>query len=216
MSLDTPEPVFARKSDYAYLKLRELIRSGEISEGAEVNQEALSAQLGVSTTPIREALRRLEAEGFVVLGAHKNARVTPLTVEEAQELLEMRVTLHALAAGLAATRATEADVEGMRSALRSLAEEPTNAAYRELHRRVYSAAHNTLLDETLDRLWARAERYRDVIEAPRDQVRQQGELKALVDAIAAHDVDAARELMAKQIEQGSVALAIEILDRRSQ
>ncbi|HYO40725.1 MAG TPA: GntR family transcriptional regulator, partial [Nocardioidaceae bacterium] len=65
------------KADYAYAEVRERIMSGALPQGATVSQEALAAELEVSTTPLREAMRRLSAEGLVVLDAHRDARVAP-------------------------------------------------------------------------------------------------------------------------------------------
>ena len=65
------------KADYAYAEVRERIMSGVLPQGATVSQEALAAELEVSTTPLREAMRRLSSEGLVVLDAHRDARVTP-------------------------------------------------------------------------------------------------------------------------------------------
>jgi hypothetical protein len=68
------------------------------------NQEELAAANGISVTPLREAIRRVAAEGFIVLAAHRDARVAPLSPEEARSLSEMRAALESLAAGLAAER----------------------------------------------------------------------------------------------------------------
>ena len=63
------------KTDYAYAALRKRIMSGALPHGSAVSQEALAAELNVSTTPLREAMRRLASEGLVILDAHRDARV---------------------------------------------------------------------------------------------------------------------------------------------
>src|SRR5262249_3959352 len=97
---------FATKGELAYTRVRGLIVTGALEPGSTLNQETLARELGISTTPLREALGRLESEGLVELGAHRDARVTPLTGDEARDLLELRLSLDPLAARLAAERRT--------------------------------------------------------------------------------------------------------------
>src|SRR3954452_22975340 len=101
---------FATKSDLAYTRVRELILSGELEPGAVINQATLARQIGISTTPLREALKRLKQRGLVELDAHRDARVTPLDAEEARDLLELRLSLDPLAASLAAQRRSSQDI----------------------------------------------------------------------------------------------------------
>jgi DNA-binding GntR family transcriptional regulator len=158
--------LFATKSDFAYTRVRELILSGELEPGAVINQAILARQIGISTTPLREALKRLKQQGLVELDAHRDARVTPLDPEEARDLLEVRRALDPLAASLAADRRTKQDVAEMRAALEgleALASNPTVqqlVAHRRFHAAIYRASHNALLAETLDGLWDTADRYR--------------------------------------------------------
>src|SRR4051812_7643689 len=107
---------FATKSDFAYTRVRELILSGELEPGAVINQAFLAKQIGISTTPLREALKRLKQQGMVELDAHRDARVTPLDAEEARDLLEVRRSLDPLAVGLAAERRTKDEIHRMRQA----------------------------------------------------------------------------------------------------
>src|SRR3712207_5894504 len=97
------------KADYAYSAVREQIMSGALPQGSVVSQEALAAELNVSTTPLREAMSRLSSEGLVILGAHRDARVAPLTAAEARSLFEIRQQLDPLAVRLAAERRDEVD-----------------------------------------------------------------------------------------------------------
>src|SRR5829696_7666000 len=105
-----PAGLYLTKSDYAYTRLRDGVLSGEFAPGTVLNQANLAKTIGISTTPLREALRRLKSEGLVELDAHRDARVAPLTAEEARDLLEVRRSLDPLAAGLAAQRRTTADI----------------------------------------------------------------------------------------------------------
>ena len=128
------------KTGFAYLSLRELIITGELTPGTAIQQGDLAKKMGVSTTPLREAIRRLSAEGLISLSAHKDARVTEVTADEARHLLEVRDQLDPLAAGLAAARRTEDELTRILQAssqLQPLSEGvylPALMDHREFHR----------------------------------------------------------------------------------
>jgi DNA-binding GntR family transcriptional regulator len=84
--------------------IRERILAGEFQPGERLAEEALSAELGVSRMPVREALRKLAAEGIVTIEPRRGASVTSYTPQQVQELVEVRATLEALNAKLAARR----------------------------------------------------------------------------------------------------------------
>lgn len=196
---------FTTKSDYAYTTLRGLILSGEFAPGQVLNQATLARTIGISTTPLREGLRRLKSEGLVELDAHRDARVTDLTATEARDLLELRASLDPLAVSLAARRRTGSDVREIRAALRGLEplrRNPANAdlaAHRRFHSALYRASHNDLLVATLDGLWDKADRYRrHALETGRgDEERdvKAAEHRQLVEHVVAGDADAAADLM---------------------
>ena len=114
--MSQPAELFETKSDYAYRQVRDRILSGELQPGAVIQQRDLASLIGISTTPLREALKRLKSEGLVELDAHRDARISPLRAEEARDLLELRKSLDPLAAGLAAQRRTNADIQAIRAA----------------------------------------------------------------------------------------------------
>src|SRR3954453_19819920 len=87
------ELTYLSKADAVYAELRRRILEGELAPGAALNQEQVAAALGVSTTPVREALRRLESEALVRTVAHREVYVTPLEVEELVALYEVRENL---------------------------------------------------------------------------------------------------------------------------
>jgi DNA-binding GntR family transcriptional regulator len=202
--------LFATKSDYAYTRIRELILSGELEPGAVIPQAVLARQIGISTTPLREALRRLKQQGLVELDAHRDARVAPLDAEEARNLLEVRRSLDPLAASLAAGRRTTGDLAEMRAALDGLESLPSNptveqlVAHRRFHAAIYRASYNSLLVQTLDGLWDSADRYRrhalqlDRSAAERD--RTAAEHTRLVEAIDSGDGAAAADIMRAHVE----------------
>jgi DNA-binding GntR family transcriptional regulator len=175
-----------------------------------INQAVLARQIGISTTPLREALKRLKQQKLVELDAHRDARVTPLDAEEARDLLEMRRSLDPLAASLAADRRTKLDIAEMRSSLEGLDALPSNptvqqlVAHRRFHAALYRASHNALLVETLDGLWDTADRYRrhglQVERSPEERALKAREHTLLFEAIVEGDGDTAADVMRTHIE----------------
>jgi DNA-binding GntR family transcriptional regulator len=204
-----PFELYSTKSDFAYTTLRARILTGEFAPGQVLNQATLARTIGISTTPLREALRRLKSEGLVELGAHKDARVTDLTSEEARDLLELRRSLDPLAAALAAERRTKTDIAAIREAAAGV--EPLRPdfgveeliAHRRLHAAVYRASHNDLLIATLDGLWDKSDRYRRVgLEVERSQAERDvktAEHARLVECVVAGDADGAAAVMREHI-----------------
>jgi DNA-binding GntR family transcriptional regulator len=204
------DPGFATKSDLAYTRVRGLILSGELAPGAVLPQAALAQQIGISTTPLREALRRLKQEGLVELDAHRDARVRPLDATEARDLLELRRSLDPLAASLAAQRRTDTDLDELRVALDGLEALSTSPSIAQLeshhrfHAAIHRASHNALLVQTLDGLWVKTDRYRrhgletgrsdDELEARATEHRQ------LFEAVRDGDADTAADLMRRHVE----------------
>jgi DNA-binding GntR family transcriptional regulator len=214
------ESGFATKSDLAYTRIRALILSGELAPGAVLPQAALARTIGISTTPLREALRRLKQEGLVELDAHRDARVRSLDAAEARDLLEMRRTLDPLAASLAAERRTEADLADLRAALdglETLSSQPTVTqldSHHRFHAAIHRASHNTLLVETLDGLWVKTDRYRhhglEVGRSEAERGARATEHRMLFEAIQHGDPDTAAELMRRHVD---TSLGARSLDR---
>ncbi|MFI6086261.1 GntR family transcriptional regulator [Streptomyces sp. NPDC051217] len=204
-----PRPALT-KNAYVYEELRRRILAGELVQGQSLSQEQLAVELGVSTTPMREALRRLDAEGLVTIDAHRDARVTRLDAEEARSLFEIREQLDPLAAKLAANRRTDADRDAIAAALKSL--EPlttptdfqTLLVHRAFHRSIYTASHNSLLMSLLEGLWDKADRYRLLSleskpDSPEDQERVRHEHAAIAEAVIAGDARSAERAMKKHV-----------------
>lgn len=204
-----PAGVYATKSDYAYTRLRDGILTGEFEPGTVLHQATLAKTIGISTTPLREAMRRLMTEGLVELDAHRDARVSALTGEEARDLLEVRRSLDPLAAALAAERRTKEDIRAMREAAASLHALPDRpsvvdlVAHRRFHAAIYTASHNDLLIGTLEGLWDKADRYRRLglqVEREQDERDQKDREHAeLLDAVVRGDGETAAAVMLQHI-----------------
>jgi DNA-binding GntR family transcriptional regulator len=209
-ALAMPSEMFSTKSDYAYLRVRQAILTGELAPGSILNQATLARTIGISTTPLREALRRLKTEGLVHLDAHRDAHVADLSAEEARDMLDLRRSLDPLGAALGAERRTKADIAEVRAAHKDLEPLPVNAsvaqlaAHRRFHSAIYQASHNEMLIKSLDELWDKADRYRllalqtDRGDAAREQKRV--EHLELMEAVIAGDPDAAFNVMLAHIE----------------
>jgi DNA-binding GntR family transcriptional regulator len=96
-----------------YLALRGKILSGELSANSVLREQALAADLGVSRTPVREALRRLDEAGLVTFVPNRGARVVEWTIEQVRETYFVRAELESRAAALAATRITAEEIDSL-------------------------------------------------------------------------------------------------------
>ncbi|QJQ31061.1 GntR family transcriptional regulator [Sphingomonas lacunae] len=104
----------SKASDRAYAQIRSMILSGELPAGAQLGEIQLAERCGVSRTPVREALRRLEAEAFVRRTESQRSFVADWSLNDVADAFELRGMLEAHAARLAATRLTEAAIEALR------------------------------------------------------------------------------------------------------
>lgn len=210
------------KNAYAYEELRRRILTGDIPQGSVLSQSQLAQEIGVSTTPLREALRRLAAEGLVQLESHRDARVASLTAEEARDLYVIRENLDPLAAGLAADSRTPADIANIESTLKQLTplHDATDLAamtvHREFHRAIYGASHNPLLIGILEGLWDKADRYRQIglqgqKDSENDRIRVQEEHIQIAAAVVAGDAAQAREIMQQHVLGSLGRRAISVL-----
>ena len=103
--------------DVVFNTLRRAILKGELEPGERLMEIALANKLGVSRTPIREAIRKLELEGLVVMIPRKGAEVARITEKDLRDVLEVRTSLEKLAIELACDRITEDDIYVVRNEL---------------------------------------------------------------------------------------------------
>jgi DNA-binding GntR family transcriptional regulator len=203
-----PQPIAHQsKSGAVYSELRQRILDGALPPATALNQEQLAAELGVSTTPLREALRRLESERLVTMAAHRDVVVAPLDADEMLAIYEVREQLDPLAAALAAERHTDEDAAAIKAAAGHLGEAgdddqlATNRAY---HAAIYHACDNPILVELLDALWDRSDRYRRAVGMAADPtvVAEHREIAAAVLERRAAD---ARALMERHVSRTRAA-----------
>lgn len=139
--------------------LRERIRTGEIPPGTRLRQEVLAEELGISRTPLREAMRLLAADGLVELEPNRGAIVTALRHDDQVAFWEARLALEPAAARLAAERPSATGIEAMRTAIAeqrsARADGEGFAANRAFHLALVAAAGNPHLDRFAETLWVR-------------------------------------------------------------
>jgi DNA-binding GntR family transcriptional regulator len=209
-SADTQSPVAFRglsKADAAYLELRTRIFDGRLPPGQALNQEQLATELGVSTTPLREALRRLESQGYVRMPAHRDVIVAPLGEREFSELFEVRGLLDSYAARLAAREHNDEDRRALESAsdLHKAVGDPVYLN-RRFHQTIYRASHNEVLINTLDALWDRSDRYRLFTKGFARTEQVIAEHEQLKELVLSRDEEGAARLMLSHVQQAKALL----------
>jgi DNA-binding GntR family transcriptional regulator len=172
MDIASDEPLDgAASSQHAYDQLRRKILSGELAPGTAFSQVQLATQLGISRTPLREAVRRLQSEGLLRSEHNRRVRVSPLSTGDFEDLYAMRIALDSLAAKITVPQLTEVEIAALREAF-DLATEAADrgdlARYHEPHRRfhygLYAHAGPRLIARVED-LWDHADRYRLLYQA---------------------------------------------------
>jgi DNA-binding GntR family transcriptional regulator len=158
--------------DRAYAALRERILSGDLAHHAKLRQEDLAAELGVSRTPVREALGRLAADGLVELLPNRGARVADVSPEDMRSSYEARVVIEPAAAALAARRRDPGELAAMRAAIAAHRDAfgDVHAAFnanRDFHLALVAASGNAFLLRFVELLWARRLGFR-IYEAQRE------------------------------------------------
>jgi len=192
--------------DLAYRRIRAVVLSGELAPGTKLRQVELAERLGISRTPVREALLRLSAEGLVEPLANRGFRVADLGIDAVLRRLEVRAILEPRIAGLAARRRTESDLESLNAAIVS-EKQATNGiaahdASREFHVALARAAHNDELLRVLESLWLvevgrrlLARRWA-VSDWPAEDIEDH---RAIMEAVADQRVEEAERLVAEHV-----------------
>jgi DNA-binding GntR family transcriptional regulator len=141
----------------AYDQLRALILAGDLEPGSRLAQADLAERLGVSRTPVREALRRLAGEGLVEFHANRGFWTADIGLDAVLRRLEVRAILEPGIARLAARRRTDEDLAALAAAIEREAAAPDAAAAhdasRDFHVLLARATGNAELERTLDALW---------------------------------------------------------------
>ena len=200
--------------DVVFNTLRRAILKGELKPGERLMEIALSQKLGVSRTPIREAIRKLELEGLVVMIPRKGAQVANITEKDLNDVLEVRIALENMAIEKACTRMTREDLEELEQAAEDFRRIVSNGSLEELaeadedfHGHIYRAASNDRLLQVLSMLREQIYRYRIEYlkeETTRQQLVQEHDL--MTRAISEGNIERARELSYEHLENQRQAI----------
>ena len=187
--------------DVVFKTLRQGILTGELKPGERLMEIHLANRLWVSRTPIREAIRKLELEGLVIMVPRKGAQVAQITQKNLKDVLEVRRTLDGLAAELACDRMTEADLKILKQAcvdfeLATKSKDFTKMAHTDvkLHDCIVEATGNNRLVQIVNNLSEQMYRYRfEYIKDANSHERLIEEHRILYEAIKQKDKEKAVE-----------------------
>ncbi len=202
--------------------LREAIVSGTLKPGERLMEIQLAEELGVSRTPVREAIRKLELEGFVVMIPRRGTYVADLSIKDINEVFEIRTALDVLAAGLAVERITEDELEQLERLLVEIGEliEEDDAdkiveSDSQFHDILYRASRNDRLVGIINNLREQFTRFRSIsIQYPGRMQKSVEEHRRLVEAIASRDTDLAQQLAREHMENSEQTLLQDLNERR--
>ncbi len=198
------KPIEASKKTIAAMvevRVREAILAGELAAGSRIDQVNLAERLDVSLVPVREALKKLEAEGFVQIVPRRGAFVTNTSMSDMEDLYFAREIIEGEAAYLAADKLSKADLEVMDALMPQMDHALVHQDFgtfmtcnRTFHMTVYQATGSRYIVNMIASLWDLAERYRYRYIYLRDQgAKVQAEHQAILDACHAHDQEALRQ-----------------------
>jgi DNA-binding GntR family transcriptional regulator len=198
--------------DQIYEAIQQSIVNNSYKPGEELQIDRLAEEFGVSTTPIREALIRLESSGLVQLIPNKGARVTAFREEDIRDTWEVRKLLEPYAAGLTAEQDLSQEIQELNSAFDMLerGSQDGNLYIQsdiQLHELLYSHLSNELLKETLHNILQRSMRMRyfaEDVSKMHDRVVQEViiEHKRILQALTARDREKTVEAVRRHIENG--------------
>ena len=195
------------RSEFVFASLRDAIWEGRFAPGQRIPEEEIAHSLGVSRTPVRDALRRLQERGMLVVGAGRRLVVAELTKQQVLELYAMREILEGSAARFAAQHANEAEIDLLHRVLDEFDKHQDDARMlvslnRRFHRAICEAAHNRYLIATLDGMHdALALLHGNTFRVPNRRSKSDVEHRRIVLAIERRDADEAEKAARDHVRQ---------------
>lgn len=199
-------------SDHVYDALAELLINGDLEPGQPIRIDAVASQLGVSATPVREALVRMEATGLIRRETHKGFRVAPpASPDELQAIIEARMALEPVSAKLACERADASLIAAMEATVarqRATVERDDREGFREFmaadqefHQLVTRGTRNRYLELATDSLGGHVQRWRAFSRGvPVDRAEALAEHEEILAAFQAGDPQAAGAAMQEHLQ----------------
>ena len=218
--MEEPRLVPIRLDNYKPLRemvfesMREAIIQGRLKPGERLMEIQLADEMGVSRTPIREAIRKLELEGFVVMVPRKGAFVAGISVKDIVDVFEVRAALEALAAGLAAERITPDELEELERSLVAISEVSSKddidaivETDTNFHELIYRASRNERLFQIVIHLKEQIQRFRTTsLSQPGRSKDALEEHRKMVEAISDRNVELAQNLARDHIENAEQSM----------
>lgn len=194
----------------AYDALKRAIIEGSIKPGTQLSEPQLAEHFRISRSPIREALGRLEQEGFAQRKANGRLQVAPLDIEELEQLYVLRATVEGLATRLAAGNLSMNDLKQMAELLKKM-ESAAAAGNIEESLKQGAKFHDTILEncgnkpliDVVDGVRLRIDRFRMVIASTRNQAARVAEHWRIYDALHDRDPESAEKAMIAHIQQSA-------------
>ncbi|HEY6886735.1 MAG TPA: GntR family transcriptional regulator [Solirubrobacter sp.] len=207
-----PDEATGLGTEAVYQRVREAILEGEIAPGATMSQVALADELGISRTPLREALRMLQSEGLVDAERNRRVRVAPVSARDLEELSVMRVTLEAEAIRLAVPRMTAEDLARLEGSIAEMAHFAQALDHRrwtvphQAFHRGLTAPAGERFTAVLTQLLDHAERYRRISIGAGPSAWATDDHRGILDACKAGDRELAARLLAEHLARTAFAL----------
>jgi len=208
------KPTLISVRDQIYEGIKEMILTNSYEPGQILQIDRLADEFGVSSTPIREALIRLEGFGLVTLIPNKGARVAEISLEDVEHTWEMRLLLEPHAAGITAGLGIEGELAPLHRTVSWILEghydfDTYIESDLKLHEQLYLHLPNPILRESVQRiqqLSLRMQYFPEGFEHMKDSVihRVSQEHLAILDALMAHDSQRAVEAVREHVSQGKI------------
>ena len=205
--------------DVVHGRVRDAILHGELEPGAIMSQVQLAQELGVSRTPLREALRLLQREGLVDAEPNRRVRVASISIADLEQLYTLRIVNEAFGIRLTVPQMTPADIAGLRELLAEMQRfgeqrdlDSWEVPHREFHRRLVRGAGARPL-KLIEELSDHAERYRRAyfdVGGPRAWNVGPGEHPPIVDACERGEAGEAAELLARHLSRTALSVLMHI------
>jgi DNA-binding GntR family transcriptional regulator len=207
-----PKHSFQTKKDIAVSRLREAVLSGELEPGTKLTQQDLAKRLGMSATPIREAMRELQAQGILSYEGNKGVVVSEGDIDVVSEVYEMQTLLEARLTALACPNLTQEDLgvlEQYHTEMSRLKHDPTHGDRRQLnyqfHWHIYERAQRPQWAGVVGRLWLQFP-WDTLQTIPGRLLESEFQHGKILDALGAQDSSEAERRMAQHVLSGFEAL----------
>ena len=194
--------------------LRDAIRRGVLKPGERLMEIQLAEELGVSRTPVREAIRKLELEGYVIMMPRRGTYVASMSIRDINEIFEIRTSLESLSNGLAAERITAEELESLQRLLVQIGGYVEDGDMEnivktdiEFHDLLYHASRNSRLLGIISNLRDQLTRFRTLsMSYPGRLEATQEEHREIVEAIAEGDMKRAKKAAERHMEMSEKTL----------